>query len=117
MFIQIENSEGAPVPPEDVRIQSVHIDPYPDGKRIRVSLKLTPFQIPPNLDVIVLDQEGEESATMSIIGAVSPDVSFTAHLRGDSPSSAFTLISRIIYEDIGEVDRRQTSFSPTGEGV
>ena len=116
MFIQIENSEGAPVPPEDVRIQSVHIDPYPDGKRIRVSLKLTPFQIPPNIDVIVLDQEGEESATMNIIGVATPEFTVTAHLRGNPSSSTYTFITRLIYEELGEIDRMETTFSKMGEG-
>lgn len=115
MFIQIEDSEGAPVPPEEVRIQSVHIDPYPDGKRIRVTLELTPFQDPPDLDVIVLDQDGEESASMSIIGAATPKFNFTAHLRGDHLSSTYLLISRLSYEDLGEVDQKETTFSTTGE--
>ncbi|MGB2894935.1 MAG: hypothetical protein WBB65_02070 [Anaerolineales bacterium] len=116
MFIQIEDSEGAPVPPEDVRIQSVHIDPYPDGRRIRVTLKLTPFQVPPDLDVIVLDQDGEESASMSIIGAATPELIFTAHLRGDPLYPTYQLLTRLTYEELGEVDRKETSFSTTGEG-
>ena len=116
MFIQIEDSAGEPVPPEEVRIQSVHIDPYPDGKRIRVTLKLTPFQIPPDLDVIVMDQDGEESASMSIIGAATPELIFTAHLRGDPLSSTLQLSTRLIYEELGEVDRKETTFSTTGEG-
>ncbi len=115
MFIQIEDSEGAPVPPEDVRIQSVHIDPYPDGKRIRVTLELTPFQDPPDLDVIVLDQDGEESASMSIIGAATPKLNFTAHLRGDRLSSTYQLITSLNYEELGEVDRKETAFSTTGK--
>jgi len=116
MFIQIEDSEGAPVPHEEVRIQSVHIDPYPDGKRIRVTLELTPFQVPPDLDVIVLDQDGEESASMSIIGVTTPELNFTAHLRGNPISSAYQLSTRLIYEELGEVDRKETAFSTTGEG-
>ncbi len=116
MFIQIEDSEGAPVPPEEVRIQSVHIDPYPDGKRIRVTLELTPFQVPPDLDVIVLDKDGEESASMSIIGATTPKLIFTAHLRGDRLSSTCQLIARLSYEELGEIDRKVTTFSATGEG-
>jgi len=116
MFIQIEDSEDAPVPPEDVRIQSVHIDPYPDGKRIRVALELTPFQIPLDLDVIVLDQDGEESASMSIIGAATPKLNFTAHLRGDRLSLTYQLLTRLSYEELGEVDREETAFSTTGEG-
>ncbi|MCJ7823691.1 MAG: hypothetical protein MUP44_02205 [Anaerolineales bacterium] len=116
MFIQIEDSAGAPVPPEEVRIQSVHIDPYPDGKRIRVSLELTPFQVPPDLDVIVLDQDGGESVSMSIISAATPELSFTAHLRGDSLSSSYQLSARLIYAELGEIDRKETVFSTVGKG-
>ena len=116
MFIQIEDSEDVPVPPEEVGIQLVRIDPYPDGKRIRVTLELTPFQVPPNLDVIVLDKDGEESASMSIIAATTPKLSFTAHLRGDHLSSTYQLITRLSYEELGEVDRKETTFSTTGEG-
>ena len=116
MFIQIEDSEDVPVPPEEVRIQSVHIDPYPDGKRIRVTLELTPFQVPPDLDVIVLDKDGEESASMSIIGATTPKLIFTAHLRGNPLSSTYQISTRLSYEEFGEVDRKEIAFSTTGEG-
>lgn len=116
MFIQIEDSEDAPVPPEEVRIQSVHIDPYPDGKRIRVALELTPFQIPPDLDVIVLDQDGEESVSMSIIGVTTPKLNFTAHLRGNHQSLTFHVSARLIYEELGEVDRMESTFSTTEDG-
>ena len=117
MFIQIEDSEDEPVPPEDVQIQSVHIDPYPDGKRIRVTLKLTPFQVPPNLDVVVLKQDGEVSASMSIIGAATPRMAFTVHLRGDSSSSTYHFSVRLSYEEIGEIDRMEREFASAGEGA
>jgi hypothetical protein len=66
--------------------------------------------------VIVLDQDGEESASMSIIGAATPKLNFTAHLRGDHLSSTYLLISRLSYQKLGEVDQKETAFSTTGEG-
>jgi hypothetical protein len=107
MFIQIEDPSDLPRPPEEVRIRSLDIDPYPDGRRLCVLLELTPFMEPPDLSLRVLDSEGGEVADLSIIGAHQNTLSLTVHLRGPISDGAFTFEAAILYEDLGQVTQFQ----------
>lgn len=104
MFIQIEDPSDLPRPPEEVHIRSLDIDPYPDGRRLRLLLELTPFMEPPDLSLRVLNGEGEEVADLSIIGAHQNILSLTVHLQGPISGGAYTLEAAILYEDLGQVN-------------
>ncbi len=66
-------------PPDEVRITEVRVDPLPDGRRVVVSVKLTPFLQKPDFDVTLL-REGREERSLSVVGAMQPDVQLTMHL-------------------------------------
>lgn len=105
MFIQIEDPAEIPRPPEEVQIRSIEIDPYADGRRIRVLMELTPFLEPPDLTLRVLNQKGEEIANLSIIAVHQPSLSVTVHLRGPEIEGCFTMEAVILYEELGQVSR------------
>jgi hypothetical protein len=71
--------------PEDTRILSLDAEPYPDGERVRVNLKLTPFQIRPQIEVTLTDAGGMEVAAASIVEPMTWQLEFTIHLRGAPP--------------------------------
>jgi len=94
-----ESSE-APVPPQEVRIRLLDAEPRPDGRRIDVRTEITPFQKRPNIELVIRNQEGAESATLSVVEAIDAAMDFTMHLREKEPAGKYTLEMRVFYSDI-----------------
>jgi hypothetical protein len=115
MFIQIEDPSDLPRPPEEVQIRTLEIEPYPDGRRLRVHMELTPFLEPPDLTLRVQDQRGEAVADLSIISAQQSTMSLTVHLRGPEPKGSYTMEAVILYDDLGQVNRIERVIDLTME--
>jgi len=85
------------------------MEPYPDGKRVRVYLELTPFQQRPSGELFVVDSLGNLVATANIIETIDSKMEFTMHLRASNPHGKFTARAVIFYtnslEDITEDDQ------------
>lgn len=103
-FPDLEEINANRLPPEEVRILELSADPYPDGKRVRVNVELTPFQVRPHLDMVILDPSGAESASASIIEPMSWKQEFTSHLRTEPQAGAYKLIMRLFYPPRDEED-------------
>ena len=78
------------LPPQETRITALDAEPYPDGERLRVNLKMTPFQTRPYIEVTLTDANGDEVAAASIVEPMSWQLEFTLHLRG-ATASPFTI--------------------------
>jgi hypothetical protein len=85
MDIFFQEPDAIPLPPADVRIKRLEAEPWPDGRRVRVRLELTPFQQRPNAELIIADQDGQEAASISIIESMDRMIELTMHLRGLAP--------------------------------
>ena len=68
--------------PEETHITSLTAEPYPDGKRVRVNIEMTPFQTRPYIEVLLTDANNEEVATATIVEPMGWKLEFTMHLRG-----------------------------------
>lgn len=128
MDIYFQDPSDIPLPPEEIRIRELRAEPYPDGRRVRILLEITPFQKRPNCEIQVMDQDENVVASLSIIESIDAKMDFTVHLKTDEPIGEFTVSSEIYYyedEDTGSepegelhqlpsqvniVDRRQTTF-------
>ena len=109
-FPNYQPPEGA-LPPGEVRFSELHIEPWPDGRRIRVHFTITSFQAPPNLLVTVIDSQGIEVANVSIIEFIEEMMTFTLHLRSNEKiSGKYLLIANINYQDFGVVDEYKLEF-------
>jgi hypothetical protein len=86
------------VPPEDTRISALDAEPYPDGERLRVNLKMTPFETRPYIEVTLTDAHGDEVAAASIVEPMNWQLEFTLHLRG-ATASPFTITAHLFYPD------------------
>ncbi len=104
------------MPPEAVRIRSLSADPYGDGRRVRLSLDFTPFEISPNLEVRVEDQAGRQVSSAAVIGVHQPRLSLTLHLRGPGEPGVYKLQAALSYEEQGVVDRAETTFEIRSQG-
>jgi len=114
-----DNRDEAPIPKarNEMRFISVAAKPYTDGRRVRLSFKLTPFLERPCVDIAVTNGVGDEVASMSLIEAMDTDFEFTLHLRGPEPQGEHTAHLTLFYTAGADapseheiVDERDFSF-------
>ncbi|MCS7009987.1 MAG: hypothetical protein N2049_07050 [Anaerolineales bacterium] len=100
------------LPPEKMRILALHVESYPDGRRLRIRLEITPFQKRPELELELTDRQGLPCGSVSLIEPMSWSLELTMHIRNkqDTVISPLTLTAILLYPDIGEIDRRQITF-------
>lgn len=118
MEIQLIDPSEVPLPPEEVRIRNVNVQPYPDGRRMRLNITLTPYQLAPDVEILARNPQGEEVARVNIIGTASNPMSLTMHLRGPLSAGTHQLEFVLSYEEQGEVDRQtvDVDVEPPGPG-
>ena len=95
--IEFVEPDEVPQPPEAVKIESLNARVYPDGRRVRVDVKLTPFLERPNLELQVLNTAGQEVASLAIIETMDREFEMTVHLRGPQPGGRHTLRAELFY--------------------
>lgn len=83
-------------PPEEVRIRRLQAHPL-GGKRVRMEIDLTPFQMRPDVSVQVTDAEGREVGYMDIFHIMTPHIALTLHLREPEPKGEYTLTATVRY--------------------
>jgi len=115
MFFNIPDDPNIiPLPPSEVRIRELSAEPYLDGGRVRINLEITPFQTRPWLEATLLDADGDEVASASIIEPLNWKIEFTMHIRRTPPQGVYTLSARLFYPEQPDNDRRQIQFSIAG---
>ena len=99
------------LPPANSRLLDLWAGPYPDGKRLRVVLDLTPFQQKPYLELILTDSAGEVVAETSIVEPVMWKLELTLHIpnRGETADGVYNLRVNLSFPDVGEIDHRDLS--------
>ena len=125
MDIFFQDPTEVPLPPQDVRIQELRVEPWADGRRVRVHLLLTPFQKRPSLEVVIHNSTEDPVAQVSIIETMTRKLEFIMHLREEEPAGAYTARAVLYYEPAVDektveleqkpepvvVDRAEASFS------
>jgi hypothetical protein len=115
MDLNFVDPSEAPVPPEELQLKAMKVEPFPDQRRIKVRLELSPFQQRPTLVVAILDKEDQKVATTSIIESIDNVLEFTMHLPGKAPPGQYRLRAAAGYEEEEEpVDVKEVSFQLTG---
>src|SRR5512139_2447106 len=102
MDIFFTDPTDIPLPPGEVRIRSFRAEPWPDKRRVRVLLELTPFQKGPNSEIEIRNAEGNEVASLTIIETINPKMEMTIHLRGDVPAGFYTALVMVYYYEAEE---------------
>lgn len=92
------------LPPEDVRILQLSAEPYPDGQRILVNIKITPYEKRPHIEVSLADPLGNELSNVSIIEPMNWNIELTTHLRAQRIDGNYTLAVRLFYPPRDEED-------------
>ncbi|GAB4526329.1 MAG: hypothetical protein Fur0018_11540 [Anaerolineales bacterium] len=101
MFFQ--EPQGAPLPPDEVRIRSFEAIPWESAKTIvKIHLQTTPFLRRPSAEIRILNPQGEITAEASIFGAMAPHSEINMHLRGNVPAGVYTAQCTLFYERMPE---------------
>ena len=108
-----------PQPKHKVKIETFTVSPYADRFRIKVQLKLTPFQERPNLVIAAHRLDGRQVSDLDIIATIHYDNEYTMHLRGlNDPAGRYVLTAELYYETRNPPqDRRQIEFDIPPAGV
>ncbi|MFC1960223.1 hypothetical protein ACFLYO_05895 [Chloroflexota bacterium] len=94
------DSVEAPQPRDEVAITALTVEPYPDGKRIRLQIQITPFLERPNLEIYAQKIDGPVVAELSVIETMTPQLDFTLHIRGLADTAGdYDLIAELFYDD------------------
>ena len=99
MDIFFQDPNEIPLPPAEVRIRSLRADPWPDGKRVRISMEVDPFQQRPNADITIENSAGDEVAQINIIESLSRKIELTMHLHGPVLDGRFTVVAHLYYSE------------------
>jgi hypothetical protein len=87
--------------PEETLIETLAAESYPDGSgRLRVNIEITPYQKRPYIEVTLLNAEGDEVASTSIVEPLSWKLEFTMHIRGEI-KNPYVLSARLYYPENG----------------
>jgi hypothetical protein len=115
-----------PLPPDEVRIRTLRVDPLPNGRLVHVYLEVDPFQERPNVDLTISGNGGREVASTSIIESMERNIEIRLHVRGAVREREYSLKAILFYTEIegettseGEikpferrvVDTAETSFT------
>ncbi len=93
------NGNHTPQPKENVRIEEIIATPYPDRFRVRLDIKVTPFQERPNLIIVMHDENERVIAELNVIATMHAQMEFTLHIRGvDDPAGTYTITAELFYE-------------------
>lgn len=136
MDINFHDPSDIPLPPDEVRIRELRVEPFQDQRRVRLFIEITPFQQKPNCEIKIFTQSGSETASLSIIEAIDYKMQFTVHLKDESISGEYVAAMEVYYFEPGQsaqapepgreseihqlpdrvkpVDQRQVAFSITG---
>ncbi len=88
-------------PRDEVRIERVDAEPFPDGKRIRVAVEVTPFRERPNLEITLHDDQERNVGGASVIATMTFKMEFNLHLRGiTDPAGRYTVDVALYYDDL-----------------
>ena len=112
MDIFFQDPTAIPLPPDEVRIIELRADLWPDNRRVRIYLELTPFQKRPSGEITIYNPSGEEVASASIIETMTSKMELTMHLRGSISPGQYQVNASIFYEEISEESdtREQTEL-------
>jgi hypothetical protein len=87
-----------PVPPADVRIESVGVNPV-DQRRVDVAVDITPCQQPVTVEMVIVGPQDDELCSVVLVQNRDWRLDKILHLRRDAETGEYTLHIGVFYED------------------
>jgi hypothetical protein len=98
------------LPPDQVRILKLRAEPWPDGRRVKVFIELTPFEQKPSMDLTIFDMQGEELAYAAVIETMVFRLVITLHLPPEIPPGTYRLNGSLYYPEQPPVHTSEILF-------
>jgi hypothetical protein len=92
---------------------ALEVEPYPDRRRVRLRVRLGRFEKPPDIEIEILNAEGERIAEASVIEVQESVFELTLHLRGLENEGSFRAAASIRHRDEEVINRIETTFELT----
>ncbi len=112
MDIIFSDLDGIPLPPDEVRIRALRVDPLPNGRLVRVYLEVDPFQKRPNADLTISDNEGREVASTSIIESMDRNIEIRMHVPGAIREHEYSLKAILFYAEFESESNSEAVIKP-----
>jgi hypothetical protein len=111
-FPDLEDADAVPVPPEEMRLLDLSVEPSDDKQRLRVKVEVTPFQLNqrPHFDFILRDAHGDDVTEASVIEPINRKFEFTLHFRRAETKGKYRLHARAFYPDTPHEHTRELEF-------
>jgi len=110
--INFSDLDGIPLPPDEVRIRALRVDPLPNGRLVRVYLEVDPFQKRPNADLTISDNEGWEVASTSIIESIDRNIEIRMHVPGAVREREYSLKAILFYAEMEDESTSEGEIKP-----
>lgn len=111
MDIEFFESDHLPKASHEVKVEDVSAEPYPDGRRVRVMVRVTAFLEQPNLTISASDSAGHELGESEILGAMTKVNSLVLHLRGPRPEGDVTVKVALYFPDKPVQSEKSVTFA------
>jgi hypothetical protein len=114
MDIFFSDPNDVPLPPEDVHIRKFSAEPWPDKRRVRVYLEISPFQKRPSGEIVLTDARGRQVAIANFIETMVANMEINLHLRADDTLGAYQIVAKLFYlqELAAEEPESETLMQP-----
>lgn len=100
MDIDFVDSSEVPRSPKEVQILAVEANLLADQRRIELTIEITPFIEPPDLDIEAFAEDGRVVASTAIISVPNKRVKLTLHLRGEIGEGRYRVQCTLKYADL-----------------
>jgi hypothetical protein len=101
---------GNPLPLNKRGFVALEVEPYPDRRRVRLRVRLGPFEKPPDIEIEILNAEGKRIADTSVIEVHERVFELTLHLRGPEDMGTFRAVASMRHRGQEVIDRVETVF-------
>ena len=107
------NPTLTPPPQDDIKILALDAEPYPDGRRVRVKLVLSPFLQGPNAEINLSNHDDELLTTINIVNIFIAENEFTLHIpENKSLPGSYTVNVEVFYIEEEEIEQDgETQFN------
>lgn len=97
-------------PRDEIKVEKITASPFPDRRRVKVTVDITPFRERPNLEIAIEDRSGKSIAGTSAIALMNFTTSYVLHLRGiDDPAGQYTVRVQLYYESPDAIQHTRES--------
>ncbi len=95
---------------EAMRILSLDVAPYRDGRRVRMMVRVSPVQEPFNLDIQVLDEQGQAVVSSSVIETRMQEMDLTLHVPDPDAAAQYTVQAALRTREEEAIDEASERF-------